>query len=59
MSKHNPPERLTEEETEQVANLVDEAEEDLSRKINQLLPRIMPNCVRNARVVIPEVFTED
>jgi hypothetical protein len=59
VSKHNPPERLTEEETEQVANLVDEAEEDLSRKINQLLPRIMPNCVRNARVVIPEVFTED
>lgn len=58
VSKDNPPERLTGEEAEQIAQLIDEAEEDLSRKINQLLPRIMPNCVRNARVVIPEVFMD-
>jgi hypothetical protein len=58
VSKHEPPERLTEEEAEQVAQLVDEAEEDLSRKINGIIPRITPNCTRNARVVIPEVFMD-
>lgn len=55
VSKHNPPERLTEEEAEQVAQLVDEADEDLSRKINQLIPGMTPNCVRCTRVTIPEL----
>lgn len=58
VSKDNPPERLTEDEAETIAQLVDKAEEDLSKKINQAIPRIAPNCVRNARVVIPEVFMD-
>ena len=58
VSKHDPPETLTGEEAGQIAQLINEAEEDLSRKINELFPRIMPNCVRNARVVIPEVFMD-
>jgi hypothetical protein len=58
VSKHDPPEILTEAEAAKVAQLVDEAEEDLSRKINHAIPRITPNCTRNARVVIPEVFMD-
>jgi hypothetical protein len=58
VSKQDPPERLSDEEAEQVAQLVDEAEEHLSHKINKIIPRIAPNCTRNARVVIPEVFMD-
>ena len=58
VSRHGLPDRLTEEESELVTQLIDQAEDDLSRKINAAIPRIAPNCTRNARVILPEVFMD-
>jgi len=58
VSKSDPPQRLTEAQAAKVADLIDKAEDDLSRKINDAIPNIAPNCTRNARVVIPEVFMD-
>jgi len=58
LTKNNPPMRLTEEESETVSQIIDEVEEDLARRINEAIPRIAPNCTRNARVILPEVFMD-
>ena len=58
VSKSEPAVKLTEEESETVSQLIDEAEEELARKINEAIPRIAPNCTRNARVILPEVFMD-
>ena len=58
LTKNHPPMRLTEEESEIISQIIDETEEELARRINEAIPRIAPNCTRNARVILPEVFMD-